>query len=181
MGYIPITIGLGINLFCYPFLSPLTIRYIGFIQFPFLLAASRGISRLRPGIGLVVLLLLVGATVFNYLIPYYRDDIRIGKEDWRRLISHLEETVVGDTLVVINPGTFLPYRYYSTGVITNIQSQGKDGEPEIGPGHEKVTVIYRNWKQRKRLKVLAGYSLVEHFSSGNIGFYRFESRSLSDH
>ena len=174
-GIIPITIGLGINLFFYPFLSPLTIRYIGFIQFPFFLAASRGISRLRPGIGLAMLLLLAGVTVSKYLIPYYRDDIRIGKEDWRGLIAHLEETADDTSLLVLTPGTFLPYRYYGTGKISSIQFQAKDGEPAIGPGHEKVTVIYRNWKQRNRLKVLVGYSSVEHFSSGNIGFYRFES------
>ncbi|MEA1928907.1 MAG: glycosyltransferase family 39 protein, partial [Candidatus Auribacterota bacterium] len=114
--FLPILLGLTISLFFFPFLTPLTIRYIGFVQFPFFLAAGYGISRIRPVQATIILLLLIGLTTFNYLIPYYRDDIRIGREDWRGLIAHLEETVNHDSPVWMMPGTLLPYRYYGTGM-----------------------------------------------------------------
>lgn len=170
----PIMIGLVINYFLLPFLTPITIRYIAFIQFPFFLAVGRGLERLRlPFIwGIIICLLLL--TGNQYLSPYYRKDIRVRTENWRGLIGQMEASADEEDLLVLLRGTGLPYRYYGTGKIKEVQySRDLEGW-SLRPGYDDVFILYRLWQHRIRFQTLAGYRLTGHFRDGPIGFFHFQ-------
>ena len=173
--FIPIMIGLLINFFLLPFLTPLTIRYIGFIQFPFFLAIGRGLERLRLPLagGIIIGILLL--TMIQYLFPYYRDDIRITKENWRGLIGRMETMADEEDPVVLLCGAGLPYLYYRTGKIKDALYLREPEDWTPRPDCDEVFILYRRWQHRIRLQNLAGYRLIGHFQDGSIGFFRFQS------
>ncbi len=175
----PILIGLTINLCFFSFLSPLTIRYVGFIQFPFFLAVAHGIDRLRPAFagGIIICLLLL--TGMEYLIPYYRGDNCVRRENWRGVIASLEEKATPEDLVILLRGAGLPYRYYRTGTgeeaNTRLTWPRKDiAQLPLPPNYERVFILHRHLRYRYSHS-LPGYRLREHFRDGPIGYFQFEA------
>lgn len=176
----PILIGLAINIF-FPFLSPLTIRYIGFIQFPFYLAVARGISRIRSRVGegiIIFILLLISS---HHLIAYYRGNNCVRRENWRGVIHRLEDDANPEDFLLVLQGAGLPYRHYSTDKIENLRFAWQPdsiADFSIPPDHNHIFILYRTWQHRLRFQSLPGYSLLEHFRDGPIGYYKFELKHL---
>lgn len=176
----PILTGAAINCF-FPFLSPLTIRYIGFIHFPFYLAVARGISRIRSGVGEGIIICLLVLISSHHLISYYQGNNCVRRENWRGVINHLENDANPDDFLLLLQGAELPYRHYNAGKIENLRFAWQpDGIADfsIPPDHYHIFILYRKWQHRLRFQSLPKYRLLEHFRDGPIGYYKYEPEHL---
>jgi len=171
---IPLLIALFYNILFQPFLTHLTFRYIGFIHLTIIIAVARGIDRLRPAGTILVTGALTAFIAVNFLIPYYRDDGRIGSENWRDLIGRLDRSVTAQDLVVLPPGVIYVYNYYHRYPDVDTTSAAEMKKADFDPNYRRVFVIYRRWRQRIKFKDLPGYTLIGHFPFDGVGYYIFK-------
>ena len=90
----------------------LIVRYLGFAHIPLILLLARAIARwplpVRP---LLTGLILAGWTA-GYLVPYYRDGLKIERQDWRGLARELAARQMPDSVTVIDAWLVPRARYY---------------------------------------------------------------------
>ena len=171
--FIPLIAAYLYNSLSTPLLAPGTVRYVGFIHIPFLLAAAKGLSKLNR-VFLTAALVLISAFIFSrQLLPYYTDNGKIGFENWRDLIAQLDREATEDDLIICPGGMIHSYRYYhrSPPLKAIWVSDLKEATIEAGSG--SIFVLYRQWKEKESYKNLAGYRRIGHFQRGNIGMYQF--------
>lgn len=103
---IPVGFYIWVDKVCHPVLHVFCIRYLAFIQIPIFLLIARSISRLRfialySSIGLIMI-----ASVFFDLYPYYYDNLKVGGDDWRSVGQFLNKEVRKGSKVVF---LYCPY------------------------------------------------------------------------
>jgi uncharacterized membrane protein len=170
---IPLITAYIYNSFSSSFLISLTIRYVGFIHIPFLIGAAKGLDKLR-GSALFIALLLVTALIFTgQLFPYYKNNAKIGSENWRDLIARLDREAEEGDLVICPGGMIHSYHYYHRiPLLKAIWVPDLKNIP-IKPGSGSIFVLYRQWREKESYKNLPGHHLIGHLSQGNIGAYKF--------
>ena len=152
----------------------LTIRYVGFIYIPFLIASAKGLSKLS-GISLFLVLILITVFIFIFqLVPYYKNEGKIVTENWRDLVAQLDREAEQNDLVICPRGIIHPYNYYHRLPLLEAICVPDVQSAVIGPGYGSVFVLYRHWKEMIRYKNLPGHILIDRFSCGGIGFYKFK-------
>jgi hypothetical protein len=85
-------------------------RYLGFVHIPAVLILAGGVHALgsinRPRAANSVVAFLVFTTVVFHLVPFYRDDLKVEREDWAELIAGLCASADDRTLVLTDLAYF---------------------------------------------------------------------------
>ncbi len=169
---LPVLFGIVHNCFFGTFLTSQTVRYVGFAQFPFLIAAGKGLSRLGR-FSLPVLLLILAVTFGKYLSGYYAGNGKISGENWRGLYEQLGREAGEGDLIILTRGTAPPFRYYQPSPAAETIYTEDIARLEIATGYRRIFLPYRQWRQRLRYRDLPGHTPADHFILGNVGYYRF--------
>ena len=102
----------------------LLVRYLGFAHIPLIILLARAIARLAlPVRTLVAGLLIVGWSA-GYLVPYYRDGLKIERQDWKGLAQQIGSQTSPDSVTVADVWLAQLARYYLPG-IQSIETLGE--------------------------------------------------------
>lgn len=105
---VPLILSIVISLFRH-YYSIITIRFIGFLIYPYLLLVSLGINKLNKK---WIMLGLVSIFLLTSMITYHQQDMKLHGENWESAISNLAETNI--PLYVTDAWTTsIALRYYN--------------------------------------------------------------------
>ena len=94
----------------------LVVRYVGFAHIPLIILLARALARMVPPLrALAAGLLIAGWSIF-YLAPYYRDGLKIERQDWKGLVQRIEAQAAPDSATVSDDFFTRLARYYVPGI-----------------------------------------------------------------
>ncbi len=94
----------------------LIVRYLGFAHIPLMLLLARAIARYAPPLRVLVAGLLIAGWTAVYLVPYYRDSLKIERQDWRGLAREIAARPAPGAVTVIDAWLVPRVRYYFPGI-----------------------------------------------------------------
>jgi len=114
---IPFIISILISIVISNYYSFVTIRYVGFMIFPFLMLVGKGISKIKYNWLITIIICLF--LFINSLIPYYSNELKINGEDWKQAILELKYHQQEEPIFIFDSTVQTTIKYYAPEIYKN--------------------------------------------------------------
>ncbi len=174
----------GFFLFDY-FVHPiLQIRYLGLVHIPLILLFSSELNKFNILLKRAALFFLAGIIISCHLYPYYKNNLKISGEDWRRVATELHKRLGDNDLIfsTVNPSVINYYDNSPKKMFRGYFSH-KNGDWTIfSAGRMKITgdidSIFIPYKHNKPQEFrIEGYEQKEDCDYDGVGFLVFKRKS----
>ncbi|MCX8012188.1 MAG: glycosyltransferase family 39 protein, partial [Desulfobacterota bacterium] len=157
-------------------------RYLGYSHIPIILLVSVGITLMNFYLRTAKYLILGSLSfiiLYGYLLPYYKNGLKICYEDWRGIFRELCPRIGENSLIIADPAYYVasPLQYYGKCLRGDIASFSTYA---IKPEHKSVFLVLRGRKEEVAFREHFRHNYIrEELWRGGIGFYEYQLKPLS--